>query len=179
MFNGLACLTLYCLDVYLVEFLHEELAVLSVHNCLNRRSEYAHTVFLKYSATVEFHAAIECCLSSKSQQYAVRTFLLNYFLHEIWLYGEEIDLIGNAFRCLHCGDVRIDKYCLNTLLTQGFQCLRSGVVELSCLSYLQCSRTEEQYLLYIVVFHFSIFFIQVFIVFSIHYRYSIVRPNYL
>ena len=88
---------------------------------------------------MERYATVQCRLSTERQEYAVRTFLLDDPLHEIGSDGQEVDFIGHPFRGLHGGDVRIDEHRTDAFFLQGFQCLRTRIVEFPCLSYLQCS----------------------------------------
>ena len=121
--DGLTSLALNGLDTNLVELLDEELAVLSIHNGLDRSAQHLDIIFLEHTALIQLDATVQCRLSTESQQDAVRTLLLNDFLNEIGLYGQEINLVGNALGGLHRSDIRIDEHCLDALFTQGFQCL--------------------------------------------------------
>ena len=51
------------------------------------------------------------------------------------------------------GDVGIDEDGLDALFLQGFEGLRTGVVELARLANLQCARAEQEHLLYVCWFH--------------------------
>ena len=82
-----------------------------------------HTIFLKYARAVKLDTAVESGLSTESEQYSVRTFLLDDTLHEVWLHGEEVYLVSHSLGCLHGGDVGIDKHGLDTFLAQCLQCL--------------------------------------------------------
>ena len=42
----------------LVEFLHEELTVFSVYNCLHRCSQHLHVIFLEDTILIELHTAV-------------------------------------------------------------------------------------------------------------------------
>ena len=139
----LASLALDSLNAYLVELLNEELAVLGVDDSLHRCTEHLHVVLVEDAVAVEFNAAVERCLSAEREENAVRTLLLYHFLYEVRLNGKEIYLVGNAFRCLHCCDVRVDEHCLYALFAQSLKRLRTRVVELARFANLQGTRTEQ------------------------------------
>ena len=40
------------LDVYLIQFLHEELTVLGIHDCLNRSAKHLNVILLKYAGLI-------------------------------------------------------------------------------------------------------------------------------
>ena len=80
----------------------------------------------------------------------------------------EIHLVGNAFRGLDGGNVRIHQHTLDTLFAQGFQGLRARVVKLASLSDFQRARTEYEHLLKIHCVHFVFlgFYVIVYVVWS-------------
>ena len=139
----LASLALDSLNADLVELLNEEFTVFGVDDSLHRRTEHTHVVLVEDAIAVEFNTAVERCLSTEREEDAVRTLLLDYFLYEVRLYGKEIYLVGNAFRCLHCCDVRVDEHCLYALFAQSLKRLRTRVVELARFANLQGTRTEQ------------------------------------
>ena len=79
--------------------------------------------------------------------------LLDDALHEIRLHRQEVNLVCHTFRGLHSGNVWIDEHSFYAFFAQCLQCLRTRIVEFAGLTYLQCSRTEEQNFLYRFVFH--------------------------
>ena len=143
LFYILAGFTLDGLYINFIKLLHKEFTVFSVHNGLNGRAENFHSIFFQHSRTVKLHTAVEGCLTPEAQQDAVGAFFLDDTLHKIGLYGQEIYLIGNALRSLDSCNVGIDEHRLDALFTQSFQCLRTGIVELAGLTYLQGSRPQQ------------------------------------
>ena len=149
----LASLALDGLDVDLVKLLDEELAVLRVHDGLHGRTQDAHTILLQHAALLQFHTTVECGLSTKGQEDAVGTFLLDNALDEIGLHGEEVDLVGHTLGGLHRGNIGVDEHRLDIFLAQGLEGLAAGVVKLAGLTNLQRAGTENQYLLYMLFYH--------------------------
>jgi hypothetical protein len=94
-------------------------------------------------------------LSAKGEHNAVGTFFFDNLLHEVRGYGQEVNPVGNAFRGLHRGNVRIDEDGVDTFFLQCLERLRTGVVKLSRLTYFQCTGPQQQDFLYIVLFHLS------------------------
>jgi len=119
LFGILASLTLDGLDIDLVEFLNEQLAILSIHDGANRRAQHSYVVLLEHTALVKLHSTVERRLSAKAQQDAVGALFLYDTLHEIRLNGQEVDLVGHALRCLYGGDIGVDEHRLDALLTQS------------------------------------------------------------
>ena len=152
---GFSRVRLYRLDVYLVELLYEKLPVFSVDDGLYGGAEHFYIIFGKHSRLVEFDSAVQGSLSAESQKDALRRLFLYDLLDEVWSDGKKIYLVRHFFGCLHRSDVRVDKHSLDSLFFHGLQCLRTGIVELTGLAYLQGAGTEEQYFLYFVVYHFS------------------------
>ena len=96
------------LDIDFFQLLHEKIAVLGYHDCLNRCAEHFHAIFFKCAVEVKLRSAVKCRLSAECEQYAVGALLLYHFLYEIGGDRKKINLIGNAFRGLDGRDVRID-----------------------------------------------------------------------
>ena len=144
------------LHANLIQLMHEELAILRVHDGLHRRTQHLDVVFLQSSSLVERHTTVQRRLSTEGQQDAIRTLLLDHFLHKKGSYREEIDRISHALRGLHSCDVRVDQDGLDTLLADRFQCLATGIVELACLTDLQGTGSKHQDFLYI--FFHDLFF---------------------
>ena len=96
------------LYVNLIELFHEQVAVLCYHDGLDRCAEHLDVVFVKHAAQVKLRTAVECGLSTESEQYAVGTLFLDDFFDEVRGDWEEIHFIGHAFRGLDSGDVGID-----------------------------------------------------------------------
>ncbi len=138
------------LDPDLVEPLDEEFAVLGVDNRLDGRTEHLHAVFVEDARAVEFHAAVEGCLPAEGEQDTVGTLFGNDFLNEIGRNGFEINLVRHAFRGLDGGDIGVDKHGAYPLLAQGFERLRTRIVELARLTDFECPRTENKHLFYVV-----------------------------
>ena len=150
---GLTSLTLDGLYIYLVELLYEKLTVFGVYNSLYGSTKYLYIIFLKHATLVEFHTTVECCLSTESEQDAVRALFLDDTLYEIRLHRQVVDLVCYTLRSLHGSNVRIDKHCLHSLLTQCFKSLRTGIIKLTGLTDFQGTRTKQEDFLYIFVFH--------------------------
>ena len=151
--NILASLTFDGLHVDLVELLHKQLTILRIHDGLHGGSQYFHTVLLQHATLIQLHTAVQCRLSAKGQQNAVGALFLYHALHKVRLHWQEVNLVSHALRCLHRSDVRINQYRLYALFAQCFQGLRTTVVKLACLTDLQCSRSQQQYLLDAIIFH--------------------------
>ena len=122
---------------YLVQALHEQLAVLSIHDGLDRSAKHLHSVFFKHAAAVEFHAAVEGGLASEGQEDALRALLRYYLFDEKRGYWQEIDTVGDSFRSLDGSDVGVDQDRLHAVFAQGLESLCTGVVELPGLAYLE------------------------------------------
>ena len=56
---------LYGLDIDFIKFLHEKLAVLSIHDSLDRSTEHLDTIFLQNLALIQFHTAVKRCLATE------------------------------------------------------------------------------------------------------------------
>ncbi len=121
----LAGFALYGLYVYLIQTLHEELAVFGVDDGLYRSAEHLHVVFLKNLVAIQLHTAVQRRLSTEGQQYAVRTFLLDDLLHEIRCHRQEIYLVCHALAGLHRSDVGVYEDRIDALFTQCLQSLRA------------------------------------------------------
>ncbi len=113
---SLAGFALDCFHVDFVEFFNEQFAIFRVHDGLYGSTEHLDAVFFQHTALIKLHSAIKRRLTAKSQKNAIRTLFLNDTLNEIWLNGQEINLIGNPFGCLHSGNIRIDEHCINAFL---------------------------------------------------------------
>ena len=61
------------LDINLIEFLYEKLAVLGIHNGLDWGSEHTDIVLLEHSALIKLHATVERGLPAERQQYSLRS----------------------------------------------------------------------------------------------------------
>ena len=120
-----------------VELLHKEVAVFGVHDGFYRSTQHAHAVFLQDAVQVEFGTAVQSCLSAECQQDAVGLFFLDDFFYEIGSHRQEINFIGNAFRCLDSSNVRVHQNGTDTFFAQSLQCLRTGVVKFSGLTDLE------------------------------------------
>ena len=105
-----------------IEMLRDEFAVFGIDDGLNRRTEHLHVVFLQYTTLVELNSAIQCRLSAEAEQDAIGTFLLDDLLDEKWSDRQEIHTVGNTFRSLHSGDIRVDENALDAFF---LQCLES------------------------------------------------------
>ena len=138
--NSRAGLTLDGLHIYLVEFLHEEVAVLSIDNGLNGSTQHLDTIFLQDTLFVEFHTAVQRRLTTERQQDAVRTLFLNDALHELGRHGLEIHSVSDILRGLHRCNIGVNQHRMNTLFLQRLQCLCTAIVELTGLSNLQGTR---------------------------------------
>ena len=129
------------LEVNLVELLYEEVAVFCVHDRLNRGTQYIHTVLLEHTTEVELCTHVQTSLSTPSEHNAVRALLLDNFSYKKRCHRQEINLVSNTFTCLNCSNVWINEDGTNTLLAQGLESLRTGIVKLTCLANLQSTRT--------------------------------------
>ena len=139
---------LYGLYGYLVELFDKQFSVFCVHNGLNRSSKNLYAILFQYSLAVEFHAAVKGSLASERKQYSLRLFFLDYFLHKIGGYRQEVDLVRNSFRCLHRGDVRVYEHGLYVLFFHRLEGLGTRIVEFSGFTDLQCAGTQYQDFLY-------------------------------
>src|SRR5574344_501381 len=105
---------------------------------------------------------VKCGLSTKRKKNTIWFFFLNYTLNEIRLNRKKIYLISYTFRCLYCSNVWIDKNSTYPFFTQCLKSLRTRIIKFASLTYFQCSGTKEQYFLYIIVFHLSRAFLQIY-----------------
>ena len=78
----LACLAADGLDIYFLEPVYKQLPVFGIYDGLDRCTENFHIIFLKHTALVQSHAAVEGRLAAEGQQYALRTLLFYYLLDE-------------------------------------------------------------------------------------------------
>ena len=145
--HALHSVALRSLHRNLVQLLHKEVTVFGVHNRLNGSTQHTHAIFLKNSVLVEFRTAVQRRLSAECQQNAVGTFFLDDFFHEIRSYRQEINLIGDTFRCLDSSNVRVYQNRTDTFFAQRLQRLRTGIVKLSGLTNLERTRTQDKHFL--------------------------------
>ena len=122
---------------YFIQLLHKEVTVFRVHDSLYRSTQHTYAIFLQSSVQVKLRTAVQCSLSAESQQDAVRLFFLDDFFYEIRSYRQEVNFIGNTFRCLDCSNIRIYQYRTHTFFTQSLQSLRTGIVKLPGLTNLE------------------------------------------
>ena len=144
LFNGVAGFALDGLDINLVKTLYEKVAVFGIDDSLDRSAENLHAIAFENAILEQFYATVEGCLSTKGEQYAVRTFLGDDTLYEVCTDGLEIYLVGYAFGGLYRCDIRIDKDGLDTFFLQCFQSLRTAVVKFTCLTNLQGTTAEKE-----------------------------------
>ena len=111
------------LQLDLIKFLHEQVTVLGVHNSLDAGAQHLNAILLQNTFLVKLGTAVQGCLSTESQQDAVRTLLLDDLGDKVGGHRLEIDLVSNAFRGLDGGNVRIHQHTLDALFAQGLQCL--------------------------------------------------------
>ena len=148
------------LEVDLVELLHEEVAVLGVHDGLDTRTEHPHPILLEHSRLEKLCANIETCLSAPCQHDAVGALLLDNLSNKKGIDWQEINLVSNTLRGLDSSHVRIDEYGTDALLAERFQRLRARVVKFTCLSYLQGARAQDKNLLYLFL-HCMLFSVKI------------------
>ena len=131
----------------LSQLLHEQVAVLSVHDGFNRSAQHLYAILLQYTRLVQFCTTVQRCLTTKSQQDAVGALLLDNLRHEMRGDRLEVHLISNTFRSLDGCDVWVYQHRGDALLAQCLQRLRARVVKLACLSDFQGTRAEHEHLL--------------------------------
>ena len=119
--NGVAGFTLDSLDINLVKTLYKEIAVFGINDSLNRSAENFHAIAFEDAILEQFHATVEGRLSTKGEQYAVRTLLGNDTLYEVCTDGLEIYLVGDAFGGLYRRYIRIYEDGLDAFFLEGFQ----------------------------------------------------------
>ena len=98
------------LHLYFVQFLNEKIAVLGYHDGFDRCAEHFHTVLVESTVEIELCTAVKCRLAAESKQNTVGTLFLYHFLHKMRSDRQEIYTVGNTFRRLDGGDVRIDEH---------------------------------------------------------------------
>ena len=125
------------LEVNLVELLDKEIAVFGIHDGLYACAQDLDAVLLERAVEVKFCAAVEGCLASERQKYAVGAFFLDYLRHEVCVDGLEVYLVGNTLARLDSGNVGVYQHRLDPLLAKCLEGLRTTVVKLSGLSDLQ------------------------------------------
>ena len=134
-------LALDCLDIDLIKFLDEKLAVFGIHYSTYGGAQDADIMFFKNAVLIEFDAAVESGLTSECKEDTIGALLLYHLLHEIGSDRKEINLIGKPFGSLHRSDVGVDEDCLNILLPHSLEGLRAGIIEFSGLPNLERSGT--------------------------------------
>ena len=122
-FNRFTGVALDGFHVNLVQFLHEEFAVFCVNDCLNGRAKHLYVIFLQNLLLIESHTAVQCSLSTKCQEDALRLFLLDDLFYKKRCHGQEINLVGNTLGSLHRGNIGIDEHRFDALFLQCFQSL--------------------------------------------------------
>ena len=142
-----------CLQTSLVESANETVAVLGVHDSLDARAQHLYAIFLQHSRLVKLGSAVQRCLAAKRQEDTVGALLLDDLRHKMCRHGLEIHFVGNAFRRLNGGNVRVHENTLDALFTQSLQGLRTRVVEFTCLANLQGTATQHEYLRKFLVHH--------------------------
>ena len=135
------------LQVGLAHLLHEEVTVLGVHDSLHTGAQHLHAILLQDALLEQLGAAVQGCLTAECQQDAVGTLLLDDFGHKKGIDGQEINLIRNTFTRLNSCHVRIDEHRADALFPKSLQSLTTRIVELTCLSNLQGTRTQDKHLL--------------------------------
>ena len=93
----LASLTLDGLHVDFIQLLYEELTVLSIHDSLNRSTQYLDIIFLQDALAIEFHTTVEGSLTTEAEEDTVWLLLLDNTLYEVRLHWQEVNLVGNTF----------------------------------------------------------------------------------
>ena len=133
------------LQVGSVQFLHEQVAVFRIHNGLHTGAQHLHAILLEHPRAVQFSATVQCRLSAESQQNAVGTLFLNDFSNKMRGHGQEIHRVGNTLARLDSRNVGINQHRADAFFTQGFQCLRTGIIKLTGLANFQGAGTKNQY----------------------------------
>ena len=129
------------LEVNLIKLLYEEVTVFCVHDSLNRGTQHIHAILLEHTIEVELSTYVQTRLTTPSQHNAVRALFLDNLSYKKRCHRQEINLVSNTFTCLNCSNVWINEDGTNTLLAQGLESLRTGIVKLTCLANLQSTRT--------------------------------------
>ncbi|OPZ81751.1 MAG: hypothetical protein BWY77_00498 [bacterium ADurb.Bin431] len=117
------------LDVDLAQFGGEEIAVLGVHDRLNRGAEHSHSVASQNSLPLQLDPAVEGGLAAETEQDAIRLFLLDHLLDKIGGHRQKVDLVGEMLGGLDGGDVGIDQDGLDALFLEGLDRLAAGIVK--------------------------------------------------
>ena len=151
------CMAFRCLHRNLIQFLHKQISVLCIHNSFNRSTQHPNTKLFQDTFLKQVCSAIQCRLTTKSQENSVGTLFFNHTSHKISSDRQEVNFISNTFRCLNGSNIRIDQYRTDAFLTQRFQSLRARIVKLTCLAYFQRARSQNQYL-FQILFHNAILF---------------------
>ena len=71
--------------------------VFSIDDSLYGSTQHLYTIAVEHPSAMQLHPTVECCLSAKRQQDAVRPFFLDDTFHKFRLYGLEIHLICHPF----------------------------------------------------------------------------------
>ena len=146
-------MTLDGLYAYLIKALYKEVTVLGIHNGLNLGTQHLYLIFGQNTALLQCHTAVKCGLTTECQQDCIGTLLGNYLLYKERGYRVEINSVGNTLAGLNRSNVGVDKDGLYTLLLQGLKSLRTGVIKLACLTYLECARSKQQHFLILLQCH--------------------------
>ena len=111
--------------------------VLRINDSLHRSAQHLHVVFFKNAFPVQLHPAVQGSLPAKRKQNAIRAFLLDYLFHILRRHRQIINLIRHSFGSLYRRDIRINQHTVFAFLAYRLQRLRTGIVELSSLTYFQ------------------------------------------
>mmetsp|Transcript_19069 Transcript_19069/g.37436 ORF Transcript_19069/g.37436 Transcript_19069/m.37436 type:complete len:775 (-) Transcript_19069:692-3016(-) len=134
--------------VNLSKLLGKGLAVLSIHDDRDRRSQDTNVVALKLSALVELDTNVEGSLTTHRHQDGVRTLLLDYTEDSVGCDGEKVDLVSEVLTGLNGGDVWVNEDNLDRFLFEGLNGLTSRVIELTGLADGKTSGTNKNTLAY-------------------------------
>ena len=144
LFEGFGGVRLDGLDLDLVQAPDEEVAVLGVDDGRDRSAQDFHAVRGEESALVQLHAAVQGGLAAEGKQDPVGLLLFDDLGDEFRGDGEEVNLVGNAFRRLHRRDIGIDQDGTDAFLAQGLESLRATVVEFAGLADLEGATAQYQ-----------------------------------
>lgn len=128
----------------MVELFHEKIPVFRFPNRLDRGSKHASTVMLENLIIVKRQTALKGCLSAKTEQHAVRSFLLDHPFYKICGNRQKIYLIRQIIGCLNRCDVRIDQNRLDFLFLHSLDGLAAGVVEFAGLTDFKGPAAEDE-----------------------------------
>jgi len=97
----------------LIQACDEKFTILSVADYADRRSEYFDVVFGQDSVFLKREAKVERCWPPMKGE-SRRVFLSRLLARKFLCKRQKVNPVGQRFVCLHCRNIRVHQYDLNT-----------------------------------------------------------------